>query len=195
KVDPAHRIDRETSGLLACGAAPEHTSALKCAFAGGEVKKTYLALVEGWPPVDAFSVDAPLALTLTSIVRVRMHVHASGLVARTRFQVVERRHTRGGAPIALVACYPETGRQHQIRAHLGHVGLPVVGDKIYGPDESIFDRFTRHAMTDDDRLRLLLPRHALHAFRLEIPHPITRERVLLEAPLPFDLADFWKGCS
>ncbi len=194
KVDPAHRIDRETSGVLACGCAPVHTGALKRSFERGEAHKTYLALVEGAPALDAFAVDAPLALTLASTVRVRMHVYPSGLASRTRFEVIERRHEPGGAPITLLACFPETGRQHQIRAHLLHAGLAVVGDKIYGPDEGIFDRFTRREMTDGDQARLRLARHALHAWRLTLPHPVTREPIALEAPLPEDLAGFWESC-
>jgi len=194
KVDPAHRIDRETSGVLACGCAPEHTGALKRSFARGEAHKTYLALVEGAPEGDAFAVDAPLALNHASAVRVRMHVDPSGLPSRTRFEVIGRRREPGGAPISLVACYPETGRQHQIRAHLLHAGLPMVGDKIYGPDEAIFDRFTRREMTDADRVRLRLARHALHAWRLELPHPVTREKVWLEAPLPEDIRMLWDAC-
>jgi 23S rRNA pseudouridine1911/1915/1917 synthase len=195
KVDPAHRLDRETSGLLACGAAPEHTRALKRAFANGRVAKTYLALAHGAPADDRFVVDAPLALTGASVVRVRMHVAADGLPSATEFEVLGRRLAPDGAPVALLACRPRTGRQHQIRAHLLHAGLPMVGDKIYGPDENIFDRFTRKALTDDDRARLRLPRHALHAFRLELPHPVTRAPVALESPLPADLAAFWESCE
>jgi len=195
KVDPAHRLDRETSGLLACGAAPEHTTALKLAFATGRVTKSYLALVEGAPERDAFDVDAALALTGASAVRVRMHVALAGQRAHTRFQVLGRRRAPDGVPIALLVCHPETGRQHQIRAHLHHAGLPLVGDKIYGHDEEIFDRFTRRAMTDADRVRLRLPRQALHAWRLAFPHPVSRAPVALEAPLAGDLAAFWATCA
>jgi 23S rRNA pseudouridine1911/1915/1917 synthase len=124
-----------------------------------------------------------------------MHAHAEGLSSRTRFDVLGRRRTADGAPVALLACHPETGRQHQIRAHLHHAGLLLVGDKIYGHDEGIFDRFTRREMTDADRVRLRLARQALHAWRLELPHPVTRERVALEAPLPPDLAAFWDACT
>ena len=194
KVDPAHRIDRETSGLLACGGSPACTRALKSAFAHGRVAKTYLALVEGAPREDRFEVDAPLRLTGTSKVRVRMHVEAGGLPSRTGFEVLERRRAPDGAPVALLACHPRTGRQHQIRAHLHHAGLPMVGDKIYGPDEEIFDRFTRHALTDADRERLRLDRHALHAWRLELPHPARRERLSFESPLPEELRAFWDAC-
>nr|WP_245529901.1 RluA family pseudouridine synthase [Anaeromyxobacter dehalogenans] len=195
KVDPAHRLDRETSGLLACGTAPEVTKVLKRDFAHARVHKTYLALALGAPAEDAFTVDAPLALTGASAVRVRMHVAAAGLPSQTAFEVLARRRAPDGAPVALLACRPRTGRQHQIRAHLAHAGLPMVGDKIYGPDEEIFDRFTRRAMTDEDVALLRLPRHALHAWRLELPHPLTRAPVRLEVPLPPDLAAFWEGCA
>jgi len=195
KIDPAHRIDRETSGLLACGGAPEWTKRMKRDFAQGRVAKTYLALAAGRPAVDRFEVDAPLALTGASAVRVRMHVYAGGLPSVTEFEVLARRAAPDGTPVALLACRPRTGRQHQIRAHLLHAGLPMVGDKIYGPDETIFDRFTRREMTDDDRARLRLPRHALHAWRLSLPHPRTGEEVRLEAPLPEDLAGFWESCG
>jgi 23S rRNA pseudouridine1911/1915/1917 synthase len=195
KVDPAHRLDRETSGLLACGGAPEWTRRLKRAFAHGEVEKTYLALAHGAPAADRFEVDAPLALTGASAVRVRMHVASGGLPSRTAFEVLGRRTAPDGAPVALLACRPRTGRQHQIRAHLLHAGLPMVGDKIYGPDERIFDRFTRRATTDADRAALRLPRHALHAWRLALPHPETRARIALEAGLPEDLRAFWDACG
>jgi 23S rRNA pseudouridine1911/1915/1917 synthase len=195
KVDPAHRLDRETSGLLACGAAPEWTTRLKRAFAAGRVAKAYLALALGRPEADAFEVEAPLKLTLQSAVRVRMHVHPGGAAASTAFEVLGRRVAPDGAPVALLACTPRTGRQHQIRAHLHHAGLPLLGDKIYGADELIFDRFTRRALTDEDRAALRLPRQALHAWRLTLPHPRGGEPLALESPLPEDLRAFWDGCA
>jgi len=195
KVDPAHRIDRETSGLLVCGLFPEVTRILKRDFARGRVAKTYLAMALGAPPEDRFTVEAPLALTGASMVRVRMHAHPEGLASLTEFEVLDRRCAPDGAPVALLACRPRTGRQHQIRAHLHCAGLHMVGDKIYGPDETLFDRFTKGEMTEADRSALRLPRHALHAWRLELPHPLTRAPLSLEAPLPADLRGFWAGCT
>jgi 23S rRNA pseudouridine1911/1915/1917 synthase len=195
KVDPAHRLDRETSGLLACGCAPRFTRALKAAFAAGKVEKTYLALVAGDPPRDRFPVEAPLRLTGASGVKVRMHVAEDGLPSRTDFEVLGRRRAADGAPVTLLACHPRTGRQHQIRAHLHHAGMHLWGDKIYGPDEMIFDRFTKREMTDADHARLRLPRQALHAWRLVLPHPETGERLALEAPLAADLQAFWQACG
>jgi 23S rRNA pseudouridine1911/1915/1917 synthase len=195
KVDPAHRLDRETSGLLACGSAPPLTSRLKREFADGRVSKTYLALALGHPAGDRFEVDAPLALTGASAVRVRMHVHPGGQPSTTGFEVLGRRRAPDGAPVSLLACRPRTGRQHQIRAHLGHAGLPLVGDKIYGPDEAIFDRFTRREMTAEDHAALRLPRQALHAWRLELRHPRTLAPAAFEAPLAPDLLAFWDACG
>ena len=195
KVDPAHRLDRETSGLLACGCAPKHTRVLKAAFAAGRVEKAYLALVLGDPKQDRFEVEAPLRLTGTSGVKVRMHVAEGGLPSRTAFEVLGRRRAPDGAPVALVACHPRTGRQHQIRAHLHHAGLHLVGDKIYGPDEMIFDRFTRRELTEADHAVLRLPRQALHAWKLSLPHPVSGTRMDLESPLPADLQAFWDGCA
>ena len=194
KVDPAHRLDRETSGLLACGTAPVFTSALKKAFSTGRVEKAYLAICLGWPEAGAFDVEAPLALTLQSTVRVRMHVHPGGAASATGFEVLARRLAPDGARVALLACRPRTGRQHQIRAHLHHAGLPLVGDKIYGSDEGIFDRFTKRELTEADRVTLRLDRQALHAWRLTLPHPRTGVTVALESPLPPDLQAFWDGC-
>lgn len=195
KIDPGHRLDRETSGLLACGSSPEVTKRLKRDFAAGLVQKRYLALVVGAPAEDRFLVEAPLALTGASMVRVRMHVSPGGLASATAFEVLGRRRAPDGAPVALLACAPRTGRQHQIRAHLHHAGLPIVGDKIYGPDEAIFDRFTRKAMTADDQAALRLPRQALHAWRLALPHPMSRGEVLFESPLAPDLDAFWARCT
>jgi 23S rRNA pseudouridine1911/1915/1917 synthase len=194
KVDPGHRLDRETSGLLACGAAPVHTGKLKDAFSRGQVEKTYLALAVGEPREERFTVDAPLALSGQSEVRVRMHVIAGGLPSITEFVVRERRTAADGTKVVLLACHPRTGRQHQIRAHLAAAGLPLVGDKIYGADERIFIRFTEHALTDADRVALRLPRHALHAAELSLPHPVSGERVSFTLPLPQDLQAFWDSC-
>jgi 23S rRNA pseudouridine1911/1915/1917 synthase len=194
-VDPAHRLDRETSGLLACGCSPRATRALKIAFARGQAAKTYLALALGAPAADRFTVAAALRLTGASGVRVRMHAAADGLPSRTDFEVLERRVSPDGEPVALLACRPATGRQHQIRAHLHHAGARLVGDKIYGPDEMIFDRFTRDAMTGDDRAALRLPRQALHAWKLTLPHPGTGKSMDFETPLAADLQAFWDGLA
>jgi 23S rRNA pseudouridine1911/1915/1917 synthase len=188
RADPAHRLDRETSGLLVCGRGAEASRALMRAFQSGEVHKEYLAVVEGHPP-DAFAVDAPIAEG-TAEVRIAVRIDArSGKPARTRF-VVERRFVREDAPFAVLRCFPETGRQHQIRIHAREAGFPLVGDKIYGPDPGYFDRFSKRCLEPEAWTRLRLPRHALHATRLEFPHPATGRRLRFESHLPPDLSDF-----
>jgi len=192
KPDPAHRLDRETSGLVVCGTRPEATRALKMSFARGEMRKAYLAITEGAPPEDTFEVNLPLSVGGDTV---RIAVKADpvgGKPAVTRFQVLERRVIHGES-FALVRCEPLTGRQHQIRVHLASVGFPIVGDKIYGRDERIFIRFTERALTEDDWQALRLPRHALHAAELTFPHPRDRSPLTLTAPLPEDLAGFLRG--
>jgi|RhiMethySRZTD1v2_1073278.scaffolds.fasta_scaffold174428_2 23S rRNA pseudouridine1911/1915/1917 synthase len=191
RADPAHRLDRETSGLLVCGRGAEASRGLMRAFQSGEVHKEYLAVVEGHPP-DAFAVDAPIAEGTAAVrIAVRIDRHA-GKPARTRF-AVERRFRREGEPFALVRCLPETGRQHQIRIHAREAGFPLVGDKIYGPDPGYFDRFSKRCLEPEAWARLRLPRHALHAARLEFPHPVTGARLAFDSPLPPDLSVFCRA--
>jgi 23S rRNA pseudouridine1911/1915/1917 synthase len=188
QASPAHRLDRETSGLLVCGRTPAASRALMRAFQGASVHKEYLAIVEGWPNEDTFSIDAPL-VEGTKVIRIAVRVDPSGRSARTHFQVLQR-FSRGSEPFALVQCVPQTGRQHQIRVHLQFAGFPLVGDKMYGPDPGYFDRFSRYCLEPEAWERLRLARHALHAARLSLPHPLTGETVVFTAPLPEDLAVF-----
>ncbi|HEY1334918.1 MAG TPA: RluA family pseudouridine synthase [Myxococcaceae bacterium] len=188
RADPAHRLDRETSGLLVCGRGAEASRALMRSFQSGEVHKEYLAVVEGHPP-DAFTVDAPIAEGTREVrIAVRIDVRA-GKPARTRF-AVDRRFVRDGAPFAVLRCFPETGRQHQIRVHAREAGFPLVGDKIYGPDPGYFDRFSKRCLEPEAWARLRLPRHALHAARLAFPHPESGAGLVFASALPPDLSDF-----
>jgi 23S rRNA pseudouridine1911/1915/1917 synthase len=100
-----------------------------------------------------------------------------------------------GRRYALVRCHLETGRQHQIRLHLASVGFPLVGDKLYGPDDGLFARGADGELTDDDHRLLELPRHALHAADLELDHPTTGARLRIEAPLAEDLRTFWEALA
>jgi 23S rRNA pseudouridine1911/1915/1917 synthase len=193
RADPAHRLDRETSGLLVCGRGAEASRALMRAFQSGQVHKEYLAILEGHPP-DEVVVDAPIAEG-TAQVRIAVRIDPrAGKPARTRFRV-EERFVHEGAPFARVRCFPETGRQHQIRIHAREAGFPLVGDKIYGPDPGYFDRFSKRCLEPEAWARLRLPRHALHAARLAFPHPATGDSLVFESPLPPDLLNFCRAGS
>jgi 23S rRNA pseudouridine1911/1915/1917 synthase len=185
----AHRIDRETSGVLLVARTPSAASWLKRAFARRAVDKSYVALVKGQPP-DEGVIDQPIKL-LDSPSHVMMGPAADGLKAVTRFRVVQRY-----AGHALCAAHPETGRQHQIRVHLAAIGHPIVGDKIYGAGERYFmracDEEASAGRISDELLAIFdgLPRHALHAHRLTFPHPRTRAPMTIESPLSPDLVTY-----
>ena len=186
---PAHRLDRETSGLLVCARSTAVSQALGLAFTGSEVKKEYLAICEGVPADDAFEVDAPISEG-TELIRIAVRIdRENGKPAQTAFKV-ERRFERDGARFALLRCFPRTGRQHQIRIHLQQAGFPLVGDKMYGFDPGYFDRFSKHALEPEAWVKLRLLRHALHAAKLSFKHPGTGKQVTFESPLPEDLKAF-----
>lgn len=187
QMEMAHRIDRETSGVLLIARGRQVASFLTRAFARRAVDKTYLALVKGQPP-DQGRIDRPLKLMDTKS-RVMMGVADDGLPAVTTFQVLRR-----FADHALCAAHPETGRQHQIRVHFQSLGHPIVGDKLYGASEELFMRACDQGVTPE-LLELFdgLPRHALHAHRLTFPHPTRGEPVTVESPLPADLTAYMAG--
>lgn len=195
KWDIAHRLDRETSGLVVIGKRPEISRTLKMAFERhGTIHKEYLAIVHGWPTEDRFTIDAPLALIPDHPLGVKMGVFGPPLGREARTDVVvERRFTREvpwrGPQLALVRCFPRTGRQHQLRVHLASRELPIVGDKLYGPSETYFADHADGKLTADAKRLLVLSRHALHAAAIELPHPVTRARLRVEAPLPAELSE------
>lgn len=193
-----HRLDRETSGVILISKTPECDRSLKRQIeARSGVEKTYVALTWGVPDrgdgAAVFRYERGVELDSAHPLRVKMRLQdgPSGLYAATRVDVAAVRRTSDGRAYAWVWCGLETGRQHQIRVHLAALGAPVVGDKLYGPDESAFARAADQKLTGDDLLRLEMPRHALHAARLEIAHPITNTRLAFEAPVPADMTAFW----
>ena len=177
-----HRLDRETSGVLLVARTPEAASWLKQSFALRRVKKSYLALVHGCPEPTSGTIDQPMKL-LDTPTHLMMGVAIDGAPARTRYSVTQR-----FAMHSLVRADPETGRQHQIRVHLASLGHPIVGDKLYRASEADFMAYCDHGLSE----ALLekfdgLPRHALHASRLAFPHPVSRQEVVVQSPLPADL--------
>ncbi len=185
----AHRLDRETSGVVVCAKHAAAEVALKRRFERREVGKRYLAIVRGYPPAKGV-IDRPLGSALSGP-HVCMAVREDGAPARTHYERVD---VRDGA--ALVRLRPESGRQHQLRVHLAAIGYPIVGDKLYGPDaEAPFVELIEEGPSDALLRRLGHPRHALHAERLEIPHPRTGAPLVLEAPFPWDLERLWANAG
>jgi 23S rRNA pseudouridine1911/1915/1917 synthase len=183
----AHRLDRETSGLVLVARGPVAARGLKMAFAERKVKKRYLALVHGEVKDGIGTIDLPLRLS-DGPLKVKMLIDERGLPSVTRWRRVERlrEHT-------LLECRPETGRQHQIRAHLAAIGHPIVGDKLYGEDESLFTTFCDEGWSDELEARLGLRRQALHAWEATFPHPRTREPTTIQAPLAPDITAYMES--
>lgn len=182
RIQLAHRLDRETSGVLVATRDPDTNERVHRAFREQRVRKRYLALVEGEPEWEVRTVDAPIGPHPASTVRIRMAVVPDGAPAQTRFEVLERLPGH-----ALVCAQPTTGRTHQIRVHLAHVGHPVAGDKIYGPDERLFVRWVEGEDGPDLWAALSMRRQALHAETLSLPHPWLRGEVELTVPLAADI--------
>jgi 23S rRNA pseudouridine1911/1915/1917 synthase len=164
-VTLVHRLDRETSGVTVLARTADAAAALAEAFRSGAAAKSYLALTGRAPSPPDGRVDAPLGPDRAR--PGRRVVDPAGDRAATRYRTL-----RAGPLAALVACEPETGRTHQIRVHLAHLGSPLLGDARYGGARRVLD--------------VEIPRVMLHARRLEIDHPATGARLALEAPPPED---------
>lgn len=201
-----HRIDRETSGVLLLTKTSDADRHVKRQFMGLDpatgrvaarrlVDKQYLAITVGWPDQNEFRLDEPLELDPESRLGVKMRIAApgTGMASATACEVAARaERPEDGRRYALVRCALETGRQHQIRIHLASAGLPLVGDKLYGPDDALFARGADGVLTDEDRSQLEIERHALHAATLELDHPTFGRRARFSAPLSPDLRAFWE---
>jgi 23S rRNA pseudouridine955/2504/2580 synthase len=173
RPSPAHRLDRDTSGIILVAKTRKAMVRLGEIFtAGDEVRKTYLALVKGKLPREAGTIDQPLS-EHEQTARSKAARGVNMQEAVTRWKVLS-----SNKDASLLAVTIETGRTHQIRRHLQAIGHPVAGDTRHG--DFPFNRVAK--------ARWGLRRMALHAWRLELPHPTTGARIRLEAPLPADLA-------
>lgn len=177
---PCHRLDRETSGVLVCAKNRKAEAHLKVAFQNSLVQKTYLAIAKGHMTEPA-DVNVPLALQgERGTVRIRMIADVDGLPCRT---VLSPLCYDAQSDRTLVRCEPKTGRQHQIRAHLAHIGFPIVGDKLYCMGDDFFDKYTKYEL-GDRMLELESSRHALHAYSLAFE--FQGQQLEYKAALPSD---------
>lgn len=175
-----HRLDRDTSGVILCAKTDAAHTALAKQFEARTVEKHYLAVVEGEPELDSDRIDAPLGRSRRNPEAVAV-VREGGRAARSIYRV-ERRF-RGFAALDVELL---TGRTHQIRVHLAHIGHPVVADGLYGRRRALYrSELLGHGPEPGEKP--LIARQALHARSITINHPITGERVQFVAPLPSDI--------
>lgn len=170
-----HRLDKDTSGVIVVAKTVAAHARLAAAFKERETRKTYLAIAAGqWKAEQPVQVDVPIGRHPVQ----RQKMTAGGVQSReaqTLFTPLEAHPDGHGRTLALVRAQPRTGRTHQIRVHLAHLGSPILGDTVYGRESEI------------------MPRQALHAHFLEIPHPVSSETLRLHAPAPEDLLNAWVG--
>ena len=178
----AHRLDFETTGVMLLAKNKPALVALADLFGTDRPEKTYIALVQSTPEQDEFEVDAALSPHPTSPGLMRVDPK-HGKKSKTLFSVLTK--FRG---YTLLKCRPLTGRTHQIRIHLRHVGLPILGDPLYRGGQLLLSDIKRkfRARTDREE-RPLISTVALHAEQLTLPHPVTGELVTIIAPWPKDL--------
>ena len=172
-----HRLDKDTSGLLIIAKTLEAHHQLTQQLAAREIKRDYQAIVHG-TFISGGTIDTGIDRHPTH--RIKMAVRQNGRDAVTHYRLIHKFNH-----FTHIHCQLETGRTHQIRVHMAHVGHPIVGDKLYGYGNNIPGK-----MSDATRqLARAFPRQALHAWRLAFEHPHTGELVTVEAPLPQDMAD------
>ena len=170
-----HRLDKDTTGIMVVAKSDRAHLALSIAFRQHTIRKTYLAVCYGNPKTEDGVVDAPIDRHPRN--RREMAVVREGRPARTLYEVDQE-----FAGTSMVSCHPVTGRTHQIRVHMAHIGHAIIGDPLYAGRQwrNLADLSVQSACRN-------FPRQALHARRIAFEHPVTKEEVEFEAPLPTDL--------
>ncbi len=176
-----HRLDKDTSGVILAAKTIKAHGALTDQFENRTIEKEYRAIVWGETRFDSDVIDAPLGRDEHD--REKMAVRKNGKPASTFYKALER-----FAGYTYVACFPKTGRTHQIRVHLAHIGHPIVADSLYGGKDAVF---SRDLCAEGDPAREetdpLICRQALHAFRICFTHPVGGAPLECSAPLPEDM--------
>lgn len=161
-----NRLDRETSGIVLIAKHLEAAVRLRKLWENRSVDKEYLAIVHGHLQPISGLIDAPLGPDLSSQVVIKDCVRAGGAPSQTKW-FVRCAFLREGRPFSLVRLLPLTGRKHQLRIHMSHIGHPIVGDKLYGGDENLYLKFVSRDLNEDERARLITEHHALHAGQVQ----------------------------
>ncbi len=190
-----HRLDKDTSGLIVVAKNDRAHAALAEMFSSRQIKKTYIALVQGTVERAKGTINASVGRDPVRRTRMTAKPLGDARTAVSHYEVVRRLANRFGK-FTLVRVRIETGRTHQIRVHMASIGHPVVGDTLYGGSGQLTDQVASQAATSKaarrkaEPERLRLGRNFLHAARLEFPHPRTGKLLQLEAPLPAELEAF-----
>jgi len=175
-----HRLDRDTSGVIVFAKNDEAHVRLARQWEKRTVEKVYLALVEGVPALDADRIDQPLGRHHKIRERYAVRRDGTGRQAVSQYEVAERFDGFAAVRVQIF-----TGRTHQIRVHMAHIGHRVVADRQYGSRSQVTLQEIARGKADHDEV--LIARQALHAARLRLAHPRTGEPLVLEAPLPADM--------
>ncbi len=169
-----HRLDKDTSGLLIVAKTEAAHAHLSKQLKARTLHRRYLAVTEGHLPLDAGTLNVPLGRHLTH--RKEMAVrHLGGRAAVTHYRILKRFAAQSPAPYTAVELSLQTGRTHQIRVHLAHLGYPVMGDATYGKRPVSYWQ------------ALGVQRHLLHAYALDLRHPATQQSIHVTAPIPGDM--------
>ena len=177
-----HRIDKDTSGLLVIAKTEASLVHLAKQFYDHSIARTYYALIWGEPTTDSDTIDINLDRSLQDRRIVAPYKNPEeGKRAITHYQVVERLRY-----VSLIKCTLETGRTHQIRAHMKYIGHPIFADATYGGHQIVKgEQFSKYKTFVENCFQIM-PRQALHAYALGFVHPVSKENMYFEAPLPTD---------